>query len=59
MREWKFTIDFSLNLKLSFVELTHMTTCSSDSIDSSILNLLNPNTPICDFGISLKGFKLL
>ena len=42
---------------LPFVELTNMTTCSFDSTDSSILNLLNTNSHVCDFKIPLKGVK--
>ena len=34
-----------------------MTTLSSKSTESSILNLLNTNTYICDFEILVKGFK--
>ena len=59
MMKWKFTINFSLFVKLPLVELTHMTTCNSESTDSSILNLLNTNTHICDFEIPLKGFRSL
>ena len=43
------------NLMLPLVVLTHATTRISEFIDSSILNLLNTNTPICDFEISLKS----
>ena len=39
------------------VELTNATICSSNSTESSILNLLNTNFHICDFEISLKGFR--
>ena len=52
-----FTIDLTLNLLLSLVVLTHMTTCSSESMDSSILNLLHTNTHVCDFEIPLKSFR--
>ena len=52
-----FTIDLTLNLLLSLVVLTHMTTCSSESMDSSILNLLHTNTHVYDFVIPLKGFR--
>jgi len=34
-----------------------MTMCSSDSIDSFILDLLNTNSHTYDFEIPLKGFK--
>ena len=57
MIEWKFTIDFSLNLKLPLVELAHKNKCSSKSTYSSILNLLHTNTYVCDFKIPLKDFR--
>ena len=44
MIEWKITIDLTLNLKLPQVELTNTTTCRSDYMDSSILDLLNTNS---------------
>jgi len=50
-----FTIDLILNLMLHLVILTHMTTRNSESTDSSILNFLHTNAPVCDFKISLKG----
>ena len=34
-----------------------MTMCSSNSTDSSILDLLNTNSHAYDFKISLKGFR--
>ena len=52
-----FTIDLTLNLLLPLIVLAHTTTGSSESTDSSILNLLYTNTHVCDFEISLKGFK--
>ena len=39
------------------VELTNMTMCSSDSTDSSLLDLLNVSSHAYDFEIPLKGFK--
>ena len=58
MIEWKSTIDLNpKSQKLSLVEFTNTTTCSFDSTDSSILNLLNTNFHICDFKIPLKGFR--
>ena len=50
-----FTIDLTLNLMLPLVVLTHATTRISKSTDSSILNLLNTNTPIFDYEIPLKS----
>ena len=58
MIEWKFTIDFPLNLKLRLVELTRKNMCNSKSTYSSILNLLHTNTHVCDLEIPLKGFRL-
>ena len=55
MIEWKITIDLNPKSKLPQVELTNTTTCSSDSTDSSILNMLNTNSYVCDFKIPLKG----
>ena len=40
---------------LPLVILTHMTTRNSKSTDSSILNLLHTNAPVCDFEIPLKS----
>ena len=51
-----FTIDLTLNLMLPLVVLTHVTTCSSESTDFSILNLLHTNDPIYDFEISTQSF---
>ena len=53
-----FTIDLTLNLLLPLVVLTYVTTCSSESTDSSIMNLLHTNTPVCDFEISTQRFRL-
>ena len=39
------------------VELTNTTTCSSDSADFSLLDLLNTSSHAYDFEITLKGFK--
>ena len=39
------------------VELTNTTTCSSDSTDFSLLDLLNTSSHAYDFEITLKGFK--
>ena len=52
-----FTIDLTLNLLLPLVVLTHTTTCSFESTDSSILNLLHTNTHVCNFKIPLKDFR--
>ena len=52
-----FTIDLTLNLLLTLVVLTHTTTCSFESMDSSILNLLHTNTQVCNFKIPLKDFR--
>ena len=52
-----FTIDFSLNLMLHLVVLTHVTTRNSESTDSSILNLLHINTLVYDFEISTQRFR--
>ena len=50
-----FTIDVSLNLILPLVVLNRVTTYSAESMNSSILNFLNTNTPVCDFEIPLKA----
>ena len=42
---------------LPLVELINTTMCSSDSTDSSFLDLLNASPHAYDFKISLKGFK--
>lgn len=39
------------------VELTNMTTCSSNSTDFSLLDLLNTSSHAYDFEIPLKGLK--
>ena len=39
------------------VELTNTTTCSSDSTDSSLLDLMNASSHAYDFEIPLKGYK--
>ena len=44
-----FTIDLTLTLLLPDVVLTHMTTRSFESTDSSIMNLWHTNAPVCDF----------
>ena len=54
MIEWKFTINLN---PLPLVELTNTTMCNFDSTDSFLLNLLNTNFHICNFEISLKGFR--
>ena len=43
-----YTIDLTLILLLPHVVLTHVTTHTSESMDSSIINLLHTNTPVCD-----------
>ena len=50
-----FAIDSTLNLMLPLVVLTYVTTHSSKSMDSSIMNVLHTNAPVCDFEIPLKG----
>ena len=42
---------------LSHEILTHVTTHSSESTDSSIMNMLHTNTHICDFEISTQRFR--
>ena len=49
-----FTIDLTLNLMLPHVVLT---TRSSESTESSIMNLLHTNVPLCDFEISIQMFR--
>jgi len=49
-----FTIDLTLNLMLSLVVLTLVTTRSFEFTDSSILNLLHTNAAVCDFEIPLN-----
>ena len=50
-----YTIDLILNLLLPCVLITHITTRSSESANSSIVKLLHTNTPICNFETPLKG----
>ena len=52
-----FIIDLTLNLMPPLVVLTHVTTRSSESMDSSILNLLHTNDPVYDFEISTQSFR--
>ena len=52
-----FTIDLTLNLMLPLVVLTHVVTCSFESTDSSLLNLLHTNDPVYDFEISTQSFR--
>ena len=52
-----FTIDLTLNLMLPLVALTHVTILNFESTDSSILNLLHTNDPVCDFEISTQSFR--
>ena len=52
-----FTINLTLNLLLSHVVLTHMTTRNSESTDFSIMNLLHTNAPICDSENSTQRFR--
>ena len=42
---------------LPLVELTNMTMCSFDSMDSSLLDLLNTSSHAYDLEIPLKAFK--
>ena len=42
---------------LPSVELTNTTMCSSDFMDSSLLDLLNISSHAYDFEIPLKGFR--
>ena len=37
--------------------LTHVTTHNSESTDSSIMNLLHINSPICDFEYPTQSFS--
>ena len=39
------------------IELTNTTTCSSDSMDFSVLDFQNTSSHAYDFEIPLKGFK--
>ena len=52
-----YSIDLTLILLLPHVVLTHMTTRNSEFMDSSIMNLLHTNTPICDSKTSTQRFK--
>ena len=52
-----FTIDLTLNLLLSIVVLTHVTTHSSESTNSSIMNLLHTKTHVCDFENPTQRFR--
>ena len=45
------TIDLTLNLLLLCVVLNDMITCSSESVDFSIVKPLHTNPQICDFEI--------
>ena len=49
-----FTIDLTLNLLLPFVVFTYMTTHSSESMDSSIINLLHINTLVYESKTTLE-----
>ena len=42
---------------LPLVELTNTTMCSSDSMDSSLLDLLNTSSHTYDLEIPLKAFE--
>ena len=42
---------------LSLVELTNTATCSFNSMDSSLLDLLNTSSHVHDFKIPLKCFR--
>ena len=53
-----FTIDLTLNLMPPLVVLTYVTTYSSESTNSSILNLLHTNDHVYDFEISIQSFRL-
>ena len=52
-----YSIDLTLILLLPHVVLNHMTTHSSEFMDSSIMNLLHTNTPVCDSKTSTQRFK--
>jgi len=52
-----FIIDLTLNLMLPHEILTHVTIHNSESIDSSIMNMLHTNTHVCDFEISTQRFR--
>ena len=54
-----FTINLTLNLLLPHVVLTHVTTCNFESTDSSIMNLLHTNMPVCDSESSSQRFSSL
>ena len=54
-----FTINLNLNLPLPHIVLTHVTTCNSESMNSSIMNLLHTNTPTCDSENFTQTFKSL
>ena len=54
-----FTINLNLNLLLPHIVLTHVTTYSSESMNSSIMNLLHTNTPACDSENFTQRFKSL
>ena len=56
MIEWKITINLNSKSKSPQVELTNTTTCSSDS-RLFYLGFAKHKFPVCDFEISLKGFR--
>ena len=56
MIEWKITINLNSKSKSPQVELTNTTTCSSDS-RLFYIGFAKHKFPICDFEISLKGFR--
>ena len=55
--ESKFTQYLTLNLMLPPVKLTNMITCSSNSTDSSLLDLQHTSSHTYHFKIPLKCFK--
>ena len=52
-----YTIDLTLILLLPHVVLIHVTTRTSESMDSSIMNLLHTNTPVCDSKTLTQRFR--
>ena len=56
MIEWKITINLNSKSKSPQVELTNTTTCSSDS-RLFYIGFAKHKFPVCDFEISLKGFR--
>jgi len=51
------TIDLTLNLLLPHVILTYVTTRSSESTNSSNMNLFHTNAPFCNFENPTQRFR--